>query len=121
MASTTDAVLAFIVAPRSPGCWSRPAERLARSIGAIDYPRDRGLHDAPTPKLSGLAILIAVEVAGWIWLPGDGETRSILLGAAAIAMVGLLDDIYDLPALPKLLGQTAAALIPVLGGVRWMR
>ena len=39
----------------------------------------------PTPKLSGLAILVAVEVAGWIWLPRDGETRSILIGAALIA------------------------------------
>jgi UDP-GlcNAc:undecaprenyl-phosphate GlcNAc-1-phosphate transferase len=118
MASTTDAVLAFIVAAAIAWLLVPPAERLARRVGAIDYPRDRGLHDVPTPKLSGLAILVAVEVAGWIWLPGDGETRSILLGAAAIALVGALDDVYDLPALPKLLGQTAAALIPVLGGVR---
>ncbi len=118
MASTTDAVLAFIVAAAIAWLLVPPTEKLARRIGAIDYPRDRGLHDTPTPKLSGLAILVAVEVAGWIWLPGDGETRSILLGAAAIALVGALDDVYDLPALPKLLGQTAAALIPVLGGVR---
>ncbi|MGZ8665718.1 MAG: glycosyltransferase family 4 protein, partial [Solirubrobacterales bacterium] len=118
MASTTDAVLAFIVAAAIAWLLVPQAERLARRIGAIDYPRARGLHDAPTPKLSGLAILLAVEVAGWIWLPGDGETRSILLGAAAIALVGALDDVFDLPALPKLLGQTAAALIPVLGGVR---
>ena len=70
------------------------------------------------PRLSGLAILVAVEVAGWIWLPGDGESRSILLGAMAIAAVGVLDDVRGLPALPKLLGQIAAALIPVLAGVR---
>ena len=118
MASTTDAVLAFIVAAAIAWVLVPPAERLARRIGAIDYPRDRGLHDVPTPKLSGLAILAAVEIAGWIWLPGDGETRSILLGAGAIALVGVLDDVYDLPAFPKFLGQTLAALIPVLGGVR---
>ena len=70
------------------------------------------------PRLSGLAIFVGIEVAGWIWLPGDGETRSILLGAAAIAAVGVLDDVRGLPALPKLLGQVGAALIPVLGGVR---
>ena len=68
------------------------------------------------PKLSGLAIFVAVEVAGWIWLPGDGETRSILLGAAAIAAVGVVDDVFGLPALPKLAGQIGAALIPVSGG-----
>ena len=70
------------------------------------------------PRLSGLAIFAGVEVAGWIWLPSDGESRSILLGAAAIAAVGVLDDVRGLPALPKLLGQIGAALIPVLGGVR---
>ena len=41
------------------------------------------------PRLSGLAILVAVEAAGWIWLPGDGESRSILLGGVAIAAVGV--------------------------------
>ena len=40
------------------------AERLARRIGAIDYPNERSLHDVPTPKLGGLAILVGVLVAG---------------------------------------------------------
>jgi UDP-GlcNAc:undecaprenyl-phosphate GlcNAc-1-phosphate transferase len=93
-------------------------EKLAFRVGAIDYPKERSLHDKPMPRLSGLAILAAVEVAGWIWLPGDGESRAIMLGAVAIAAVGVLDDIYDLPALPKLVGQIGASLIPVLAGVR---
>jgi UDP-GlcNAc:undecaprenyl-phosphate GlcNAc-1-phosphate transferase len=118
MAATTDAVLAFLVAAGIAWLLVPSAERLAYRVGAIDQPKERGLHDRPMPRLSGLAILVAVEVAGWIWLPGDGESRSILLGAMAIAAVGVLDDVRGLPALPKLLGQTAAALIPVLAGVR---
>jgi len=118
MAATTDAVLAFLAAAAIAWLLVPFAERLAYRVGAIDQPKERGLHDRPMPRLSGLAILVAVEVAGWIWLPGDGESRSILLGAMAIAAVGVVDDVRGLPALPKLLGQTAAALIPVLGGVR---
>jgi UDP-GlcNAc:undecaprenyl-phosphate/decaprenyl-phosphate GlcNAc-1-phosphate transferase len=118
MAATTDAVLAFLVAAAIAWLLVPFAERLAYRVGAIDQPKERGLHDRPMPRLSGLAILVAVEVAGWIWLPGDGESRSILLGAMAIATVGVVDDVRGLPALPKLLGQTAAALIPVLAGVR---
>ncbi|MGH2982084.1 MAG: MraY family glycosyltransferase, partial [Solirubrobacterales bacterium] len=72
----------------------------------------------PTPKLSGAAILVAVLVSGALFLPADGETRSILGGAAVIALVGLVDDVFDLSAPVKLLGQSGAALIPVLGGVR---
>jgi UDP-GlcNAc:undecaprenyl-phosphate GlcNAc-1-phosphate transferase len=118
VASTTDAVLAFVVAAAIAWLLVPYAERLAFRVGAIDMPKPRGLHDKPMPRLSGLAILVAAEVAGWIWLPGDGESRSILLGAIAIAAVGVVDDVRGLPALPKLIGQIVAATIPVLAGVR---
>jgi UDP-GlcNAc:undecaprenyl-phosphate/decaprenyl-phosphate GlcNAc-1-phosphate transferase len=118
LAATTDAALAFIAAAAIAWLLVPYVERLAFRVGAIDYPKARSLHDRPMPRLSGLAILAGVEVAGWIWLPGDDESRWILIGAVAIAAVGVLDDIYDLPALPKLCGQVAAALIPVLAGVR---
>jgi UDP-GlcNAc:undecaprenyl-phosphate GlcNAc-1-phosphate transferase len=118
MAATTDAALAFIAAAAIAWLLVPYVERLAFQVGAIDYPKARSLHDKPMPRLSGLAILVAVEAAGWIWLPGDAQSRWILIGAVAIAAVGVLDDIYDLPALPKLVGQVAAALIPVLAGVR---
>ncbi len=118
MASTTDAALAFVAAAAIAWLLVPYVERLAFRVGAIDYPKERSLHDKPMPRLSGLAILVAVEAAGWIWLPGDSQSRWILIGAVAIAAVGVLDDIYDLPALPKFCGQIAAALIPVLAGVR---
>jgi len=91
--------------------------RLARRVGAVVEPHDRGLHDESTPGLGGLAILSAVLVAGVVFMPWNGETRAILAGAAAIAVVGAVDDAVDLPPGLKLLGQTAAALIPVLAGV----
>ncbi|HEX5376123.1 MAG TPA: undecaprenyl/decaprenyl-phosphate alpha-N-acetylglucosaminyl 1-phosphate transferase, partial [Solirubrobacterales bacterium] len=116
--TTTDAVFAFLAAAAIAWLTVPYAERLAHRLGAIDVPKERGLHDRPMPRLSGLAIFAGIEVAGWIWLPSDGETRSILLGAAAIAAVGVLDDVRGLSALPKLTGQVGAALIPVLGGVR---
>ncbi|HVS99267.1 MAG TPA: MraY family glycosyltransferase [Solirubrobacterales bacterium] len=116
--TTTDAALAFIAAAAIAWLLVPYAERLAFRVGAIDHPKERSLHDRPMPRLSGLAILAAVEVAGWIWLPGDGQSRSILIGGVAIAAIGVLDDIYDLPALPKLGGQVVAALIPVIAGVR---
>jgi len=94
------------------------AERLARRVGAIDTPGPRSQHSSPTPRMSGVAILVGVELGGWIWLPVYDQTVAILLGAVAIALVGMLDDIFDLPALVKLLGQVAAAAIPVSAGVQ---
>ncbi len=114
-----DAVWAFVFAASVAWMLVPLAEAIARRIGAMDMPSDRGLHDTPTPKLGGLAILVGVLGAGAIWLPWDAETRSILGGAAAITLLGVLDDVFELPALPKLAGQIGAAMIPVvLGDVR---
>ena len=104
------AVLAWLLVPF--------AERFARRIGAMDVPNERSLHDTPTPKLGGLAILVGVLVAGLLFLPWAPQTRAILAGALVIAGVGVLDDIFDLPAGLKLVGQVVAAMIPVFNGVQ---
>lgn len=46
------------------------------------------------------------------------DVIGILLGGAAIAAVGMVDDMIQLSAKVKLVGQIVAALIPVLFGVR---
>jgi UDP-GlcNAc:undecaprenyl-phosphate GlcNAc-1-phosphate transferase len=94
------------------------AKRLAWRIGAIDMPRERGLHQFPTPRLGGLAILAAVIASGLVFLPHNRETTAILIGAAVIALVGAADDLLELAADFKLVGQILAAVIPVASGVR---
>jgi UDP-GlcNAc:undecaprenyl-phosphate GlcNAc-1-phosphate transferase len=122
--SHIDALWGFLVAGVIAFATAPLAARLARSIGAIDLPRERGLNDKPTPSLGGLAILAGVLVAGLLFLPlfgdvaVDKQTRGIMMGALAIALVGTADDIWELPAGVKLLGQAGSALIPVLAGVR---
>src|SRR3954465_6207000 len=121
--SHIDALWGFLVAAIIAFATAPLAARLARRIGAIDMPKDPGLHDEPTPSLGGLAILAGIAAAGLLFLPifGDTEvahqTRGTALGAPVPALVGTADDIWDLPAFAKLLGQAGAALIPVLAGV----
>jgi UDP-GlcNAc:undecaprenyl-phosphate/decaprenyl-phosphate GlcNAc-1-phosphate transferase len=117
MPSNLDALFAFLVAGLLALLLTPLTIRLAVRVGAIDEPNERSLHTAPMPKLGGLAILAGVLVAGFIWLPWDGESRAILLGAIAIALVGVADDVFDLSPAVKLLGQTAAVIIPVSSGV----
>jgi UDP-GlcNAc:undecaprenyl-phosphate GlcNAc-1-phosphate transferase len=92
--------------------------RLALRVGAIDVPRERSLHDAPVPRLGGLAILAGVLAAGLVFLPLNGETRGILCGAAVAGCVGAIDDLRELPPPVKLAGQVLAAAVPVAAGVR---
>jgi UDP-GlcNAc:undecaprenyl-phosphate GlcNAc-1-phosphate transferase len=117
MPSSIDALVAFLVAGAVALLLVPATDRLARRVGAIDFPGERSLHEIPTPRLGGLAILAAVLVTGLIWLPWDAETRSILAGAVLIAIVGFLDDVYELAAAPKLAGQIVAVVVPVSAGV----
>jgi UDP-GlcNAc:undecaprenyl-phosphate GlcNAc-1-phosphate transferase len=113
-----DAVYAFIVAAAVAALLTPVTVRLARRVGAIDEPRERGLARRAMPRLGGIAIFAGVLVAGAIWLPWSGETRAILAGAAIITVVGAIDDVVDLAPHWKLTGQGLAALVPVLSGVR---
>jgi len=83
--------------------------------------------------LGGLAILAGVLIAAALWMPptvhlprlvhsnethgGVVHTWAMLGGAVLIALVGALDDIFDLRPEWKLLGQVAAAFVAVEAGV----
>ena len=112
------ALIAFVLALALTAAVTPLVARLARRVGALDPVQERGLASEPTPLLGGLAILAGVLVAGVLLLPATTEMRGILIAALLITVVGLLDDLVDLPPQLKLLGQVAAGLICVLSGVR---
>jgi UDP-GlcNAc:undecaprenyl-phosphate GlcNAc-1-phosphate transferase len=117
-----DALYAFLVAAAVTALLTPVTMWLARSIGAIDEPRERGLSERPTPLLGGLAIFAGALVAGLIWLP-EGYAKQhqlwygVLLAAAVITVVGAIDDRIDLHPALKLIGQIVAAVIVVHFGV----
>ncbi|MBA2506931.1 MAG: undecaprenyl/decaprenyl-phosphate alpha-N-acetylglucosaminyl 1-phosphate transferase [Thermoleophilaceae bacterium] len=112
-----DALWAFLVSAAVALVATPLAARFAHRVGAIDQPSERGLHDEPTPRLGGLAILAAVLASSAIFLPIEDEVRGVLAGAVVVALVGALDDIYDLNPFVKLAGQVIGASIPVAAGV----
>ncbi|MGI8712136.1 MAG: glycosyltransferase family 4 protein [Solirubrobacteraceae bacterium] len=126
-----DAVLSFVVAAAVAAALTPLAARLARRLGAVDTPRERGLAWRETPLLGGLAILAAVLIAAAIWMPGTislprvphaghvvtrASTLGLIVGACLIALVGAIDDVRALPPLVKLVGQVAAAIVAVRAG-----
>jgi UDP-GlcNAc:undecaprenyl-phosphate GlcNAc-1-phosphate transferase len=128
-----DAVFGFLVAMAIAALLTPVAARLARRIGAVSKISDRGLGRQETPLLGGLAILAGVLVATALWMPatirlprvvggapgsgGTVHTWWVMAGAGVIAVVGAIDDAYDLRPQWKLLGQIAAAVVAVHGGV----
>ncbi len=90
---------------------------LAQMVGAIDVPKDnRRMHSHPIPRMGGLAIFLGFLLSTLIFVPMSTPLRGMLLGGVIIVILGIFDDIYALPALPKLLVQIGAALVAVLHG-----
>jgi len=111
------ALSAFAVATIVSFALTPLAAKLAFRVGAVAHVSDRSLHDHDMPSLGGLAILSGLLVASLAFLPEGTESKGIIAGALVIALVGTLDDIFDLPPLVKLIGQFCGAAVPVFSGV----
>ena len=98
---------------------------IAHRFGVVDRPdKERKHHDVPTAYLGGVAVFFA-------WLAGvlisfgvqsvDGQAvafpMSVVGGAMIVMLVGLWDDIRPMKPVLKLLGQAAAGVVLISGGV----
>ncbi|MEH7119373.1 MraY family glycosyltransferase [Neobacillus vireti] len=91
-------------------------KKLAIIIGATDQPNQRKVHTSIMPRLGGLAIFISFIVGILVYQPFSPYSISILLGSFIIILTGICDDLFELPAKYKLLGQLAAACSVVFLG-----
>jgi UDP-GlcNAc:undecaprenyl-phosphate/decaprenyl-phosphate GlcNAc-1-phosphate transferase len=94
------------------------------------YPkiRERDVHTRPTPRLGGIAMFIGVLVAlgvasqipfFHIVFAFPNQVLAVVLAAALIVTVGVLDDFFDLDWSTKLIAQVlAAGLLPLVGGLQ---
>lgn len=90
---------------------------LAHKVGAVDIPKDeRRMHKRPIARMGGLAIFLGFIVSVILFFPLTISMRGVLIGGGIILVLGIFDDIYTLPAIPKFLVQIAAALVAVLHG-----
>lgn len=90
---------------------------LAFKIGAVDVPKDsRRMHKDPIPRIGGLAIFLGFLLSSLMFLPLTEPFQGMLLGAILIVILGVFDDIYELPAKPKFCVQILAAVIAAMHG-----
>ena len=93
-------------------------KKLAFKIGAVDRPDNRKVHKKIMPRLGGLAIYIAFMIGCVASIEITWDIFGILLGGTLIVALGVADDVYQLPAKVKLLGQIAAACVLVIFDIR---
>ena len=113
------AVAALLVAAVVALITTPVVKSTAIKFGAIDVPKDgRRMHDHPIPRMGGLAIFFGFILSILLFLPLSKQLRGMLLGAVIIVVLGIFDDKYALPAMPKFCVQIVAALIAVMMGNR---
>lgn len=113
-----DYILAFVIALIVAYFLTPQIISLAVKTGAMDAPDERKVHTAPIPRLGGIAIYAAFMIAVFFTVDMTNEMIGLLLGGTVIVLVGILDDLKNLPAKVKLFGQIIAAAVLVSFDVR---
>ena len=84
---------------------------VARSVGLIDQPGGRKRHTGVVPLIGGIAIFFGVIAGVLIIGETDLASGSLLFAAALLIGVGVLDDIYTVRPIVRVLVQTSAILL----------
>ena len=89
---------------------------LSHQWGLVDLPSDRKIHVHPTPRLGGAAVYLGFlgSVLMNSILP-DWMIATLAAGSLLL-IVGIIDDVWELPASSKLVAQLVAAGIVIATG-----
>jgi len=97
---------------------------ISRSFNLVDRPGKRKVHAHPLPRVGGIAIAIAYCVS-LISFSGSSVSVTdsipvwrILPGAALVFLTGLLDDVFSLKPILKIIGLAGAASVAFACGIR---
>lgn len=101
------------------GLLTWPVRKLAIAVGAMDHPNlERKTQKEPVPYLGGVAIAMTILIITYSAIAVNQPTAEkftlasqVLIPASILGLMGLLDDLKGLAALPRLLLQTVAAIV----------
>jgi UDP-GlcNAc:undecaprenyl-phosphate GlcNAc-1-phosphate transferase len=112
-------ILLGLAAFAMSGLLTWPIRKLAIGIGAMDRPNlERKTQKEPVPYLGGVAIAITILVITYASIAAKLPTpekftlaSQVLIPATLLGLMGLVDDLKGLTALPRLIIQTIAAIV----------
>src|SRR5690606_33195836 len=95
------------------------SRQIAMRLGVVDKPSQRKIHLDNKPLMGGLAIYVAFTLSLLLFSPPAHLVQfgALLAGAALLALVGLLDDRYNLGIRIRLVVQVVAALTVIAAGI----
>ena len=95
-----------------------PLIRAAGTLGLVDHPNWRKVHEDPIPTVGGIAIASGAVLSALAWLPLREDINGFLLGTAVLLVAGVWDDRSGMHYSLKFVAQIVAAVTVVwYGGV----
>lgn len=97
------------------------SRQIAMRLGVVDKPNHRKIHHDHKPLMGGLAIYVAFTVSVLLFSPPTETSQllAVLGGAALVALIGLIDDRYNLGIRIRLIAVSFAAIGIVLADIRF--
>jgi len=89
---------------------------LSHQWGLVDHPSDRKIHVNPTPRLGGVAVYLGFLGSVLLNSILPEWMLAILVAGSLLLLVGVIDDVWELPASSKLIAQLVAAGIVIATG-----
>ena len=120
-------ILLLLVACASVWLFTPMIRRAAVRMGAVGQVRKRDVHKVPTARMGGVGMLLGFFVAMIFASRTDflsslfrdsRQPYAIMAGAAAICLLGVCDDIWDLDWMLKLSGQLLISVYVSLSGIQ---
>lgn len=85
----------------------------------LDLPEARKIHNAPKPRVGGIAMAIGTLLPVLLWAEAGRHINAIVIGAWIIVFFGVADDLKSLGWKTKIFGQSlAAAVVVFYGGIK---
>jgi len=117
--SNTEYFLLFVITYALVGVLTPVMRKIAIANQILDLPTSsHKSHTKAVPYLGGVAILIGVTLVSYLALAFSNFTvssfllaTSVLGPALAMGLIGLWDDLKNLPPLPRFIGQSVAGLV----------
>lgn len=114
---STLVIAAFVMAAMLTWWFAQPSGPLH----ILDHPTHRSLHDRPTPRSGGVALLSAAAASGVVGIHMVGSGMGLIwiaMGALIVGAISFADDLSHLSPVIRLLAQLIAAGLLLAGGHR---
>jgi UDP-GlcNAc:undecaprenyl-phosphate GlcNAc-1-phosphate transferase len=91
---------------------------LAEHLKLLDHPNERKIHAEAIPLIGGIAVFVGILVAISHAIPLTSTVIAYLACALAILVLGIMDDVRNLPVGPRITGQVLITLVLLWGSGR---